>query len=200
MSVLEVQLREVEGRRDQMFTQAECRKELEESRREWAKESSDLASRDFGLRAEVREKLNVGDTDALYELRTSADVLAGVADQLALLLGTSGLAEEVQRTRETVEAQTSTLHEMTEAAAQSSLEAETAKTLASASTRAIAGVTKDRFASLQPLVDDIFARLAPHPAFTSLGFEMGVAYRSGVADPFVSDPRAASPPTLYSCS
>ena len=44
-----------------------------------------------------------------------------------------------------------------------------------------------RFAALQPLVNDIFRRLEPHPAFDTLGFDLSVAYRSGVADPFIRD-------------
>jgi DNA repair exonuclease SbcCD ATPase subunit len=203
VTVLRAKSRDLEDRRDQLLAQAEHRKQLEEARAQWLKDCADLASRAPRLRADLRNMVNAGDTRALRELRASADSLAGIADQLASLLGTSGLAEEVQRMREGVEAQTADLQDLAEAAARCSLEAEAAKTLASAATRAIAGVTKDRFASLQPLVDDIFARLAPHPAFTALGFEMGVAYRSGVADPFVSDPESgvtADPLLVFSSS
>ncbi len=40
---------------------------------------------------------------------------------------------------------------------------------------------------LEPLLNDIFRRLDPHPVFRTLGFDLTVSYRSGVADPFVRD-------------
>jgi len=156
----------------------------------WRHDCEELASDPAPLQAGVRETLATGDLEALTQLRSSADRLAVVTEQLAALLGASGLAEEVERQRDQVNTLRETVRELTEHAAGASRQAEEAKTLAAAATRAIAGVTRERFASLQPLVDDIFARLAPHPAFTAMGFEMGVSYRSGIADPFVKDPES----------
>jgi hypothetical protein len=149
-----------------------------------------LASSAELLRSGAQEALAAGQIEALMELRGSADQLVSVAEQLASLLGTSGIAEEVERQRDQVNTLREDVHELSEQAAQASRQGENAKTLAGAATRATAAVTVDRFASLQPLVDDIFARLAPHPAFTAMGFEMGVSYRSGIADPFVKDPES----------
>jgi DNA repair exonuclease SbcCD ATPase subunit len=160
------------------------------ARQSWRQECEQLASSGAPLRSAVQQALVAGRIEALTELRSSADQLASIADELASLLGTSGLAEEVERQRDQVKTLREAVHELSDNAARASRQAEEAKTLAGAATRAIAGVTRDRFASLQPLVDDIFARLAPHPAFTTMGFEMGVSYRSGIADPFVTDPES----------
>ncbi len=160
------------------------------ARQGWRHGCDQLASSAELLRSGAQEALAAGQVDALMELRGSADQLVAVAEQLASLLGTSGLAEEVERQRDQVNTLREGVHELSEDAAQASRQAENAKTLAGAATRATAAVTVDRFASLQPLVDDIFARLAPHPAFTAMGFEMGVSYRSGIADPFVKDPES----------
>ncbi len=156
----------------------------------WRQECAELASASGPVRHEAREAIAGGKTDALRLLAISADQLAAASDRLASLLGASGIGEEIERQRAQVETLRAAVGELAEQASRQSRRAEEAKTLASAATRAIAGVARDRFASLQPLVDDIFARLAPHPAFTTLGFEMGVSYRSGVADPFVKDPES----------
>lgn len=201
--MLGVRSLELQNRRQELSADMQRRSELEQARAELVKDCAQLAAGETPIRKEVQEMLATGATDALEQLRESADHLAGISEQLASLLGTSGLAEELQRVSEQVDAQTAAVADLSQEAARASRDAESAKTLASASTRAIAGVTKERFASLQPLVDDIFARLAPHPVFTALGFEMGVSYRSGVADPFVSDPESgatADPLLVFSSS
>lgn len=203
-SALHVRLQERQDRRQELIGLEQRRSELEQTRAHWIEDCAHVTSgEEAPISKDLQEMLATGATEALEQLRTSADCLAGIAEQLASLLGTSGLAEEVQRVSEQVEAQTAAVADLAHEAARASREAESAKTLASGATRAIAGVTKERFASLQPLVDDIFARLAPHPAFTALGFDMRVAYRSGVADPFVSDPESgvtADPLLVFSSS
>src|SRR5581483_6750452 len=159
-------------------------------RERWRHSCAGLGSSDAPLRPETREAVTRGEADALNLLMRSADHVAATADRLASLLATSGLGDEVERQRSRVDALRTAATELAERAAQQSRQAESAKTLAGAATRAVAGVARERFAVLQPVVDDIFGRLAPHPAFTTLGFEMGVSYRSGVADPFVKDPES----------
>jgi len=160
------------------------------ARRSWHQDCEQFASEIPSLRPDAARAIRDGSTEALAELRDSAEELSLLADELAALLGTAGLSEVVERQRVVVEARREAVTALSEQAARASQQAEETKTLAGAATRAIAAVTRDRFASLQPLVDNIFARLAPHPAFTSLGFEMTVSYRSGVADPFVKDPES----------
>lgn len=187
---LEARSRDLIARRDELHAEVELRKQLGAARTLWLNDCAALAAGDPRVRTDVQEQLASGDVDVIARLRASADRLTSIAEQLASLLGTSGLAEEVQRVREQVDGQVLLVRDLAEEAGRASNAADSAKTLATGATRAIAGVTKTRFESLQPLVDDIFARLAPHPAFTTLGFEMSVAYRSGVADPFVKDPES----------
>ena len=164
--------------------------EVTAARATWLNQCSAVATGQLSLQPNLRQRVAAASVDALVELRSSADQLSALADQLASLLGTGVLAEEVARQKTQLDTTRDRVLELTDVAAQLSREAEHAKTLATAATRAIASVTRNRFATLQPLVDDIFSRLAPHPAFTRLGFEMSVAYRSGVADPFVKDPES----------
>lgn len=158
------------------------------ARGQWRDECVALASQEGLFVPSVLKAVGAGDIQAMTSLRTSADQLASVSDQLAALLSATSLTEEVERQRDLVRTLRESVAEAADQASEASRRAADATTLAEASIRAVAGVTKDRFASLQPLVNDIFSRLAPHPAFTALGFDMTVAYRSGVADPFVRDP------------
>jgi hypothetical protein len=203
MRLLETRLHELKARRDELRSDADRRKQLGTARAQWLRDCAALTTGDSRVRGDEQRKLATGDRDAIGRLRESADRLTSIGEELASLLGTSGLAEEVQRVREQVDSQVQLVRDLAEEAARASKAADRAKTLATGATRAIAGVTKTRFESLQPLVDDIFARLAPHPAFTTLGFEMGVAYRSGIADPFVKDPESgvsADPLLVFSSS
>jgi DNA repair exonuclease SbcCD ATPase subunit len=186
----EVVLRERETRHLQLQEGIKHVEGVRAARKRWQDACELLASSEIRLSPDAHRSIAEGDSQALLALRASAETLAAVTEELASLLGTSGLAEESERLREHVSTLRQAVAELSEQAAQSSRLAGDSKTLFAAATNAIAGVTRDRFASLQPLVDDIFARLAPHPAFTALGFEMGVAYRSGVADPFVKDPES----------
>ncbi len=182
-------LRMVAEKRAQLEAQQEARDDLAAARKAWFGRCEQL-SREAGrrLKDELLAPVLNGERAALQALRDSADVVVGVADELAALLGASGLSEEVERQRQQVAKLTRDLEETKRAAADHSARAAAAKTLAAAATEAITGVARRRFSTLQPLLDDIFRRLDPHPVFRTLGFELDVAYRSGVADPFVRDP------------
>lgn len=176
--------------------------ELDASRERWREACQQLADEEL-VHSDPRSAIADGETVALERLQASADQLIGVLDQLSSLLGNSGLGEEAELQRVQVGTLRTAVAELAEQAARTSRQAEEAKTLSGAATRAIAGVTRVRFGSLQPLVDDIFARLAPHPAFTTLGFDLSVSYRAGVADPFVTDPESGvrgDPLLLFSSS
>jgi DNA repair exonuclease SbcCD ATPase subunit len=190
LSKVELALREVEAKRLQLQAAVKQVEEARVARERWQRACEQLASSENRLRPDARRAISAGELSGLSELRASAEQVAAATDELASLLGTSGLAEEAERLREQGNTLRQAVTELSEHAANSSRLAGDAKTLSVAATQAITGVTRDRFAGLQPLVDDIFARLAPHPAFTALGFEMGVSYRSGVADPFVKDPES----------
>jgi DNA repair exonuclease SbcCD ATPase subunit len=175
--------------RERADLEAAAVNELNAARDAWLDQCAELAQ-SSRIQASEQTALVAGDTAALENLRVSADRLASISDRLATLLGTTGLGEEVERRRQNVNELRDAVKASSEEASRASQEAERAKTLASAATRAAAGVTRDRFSRLEPLINNVFARLAPHPAFTTLGFRIKDAYRSGVADPFVTDPQS----------
>jgi len=152
----------------------------------WLQRCRDLVEDgEASLDSDLTGRLLSGERSALEEIRASADLVAGVADELAALLGASGLSDEISRLRTRVEQLRSTLTESQQAAAERSALAADATALSAAASEAVAGVARRRFSTLQPLLDDIFRRLDPHPVFRSLGLDLTVAYRSGVADAVV---------------
>jgi DNA repair exonuclease SbcCD ATPase subunit len=65
---------------------------------------------------------------------------------------------------------------------------ETAATvLAQSSTAAATEIFRERFDALEPLINDIYARLDPHPAFTQLGIRVETYRSKGTATPNVID-------------
>jgi DNA repair exonuclease SbcCD ATPase subunit len=168
LTKVELTLRELDAKRLHVQAAVTQVEQARAARQHWQRACEQLASSENRLRPDVSQAISAGELSELSKLRASAEQLAGATDELASLLGTSGLAEEAERLREQANTLRQALIELSEQAAQSSRIAGDAKTLSVAATQAIAGVTRDRFASLQPLVDDIFARLAPHPAFTAL--------------------------------
>jgi len=157
------------------------------ARTTWIVACARLATSSDRVTVSEGDRVAVGDVSALRRLRDAADRLAGVADELVTVLGGSTLAEQVERQRAVLDELRGRADILRDAASTDSQRAEDAKTLRDATTRAIAAVTAIRFTQLQPLVDDIFGRLDPHPVFTTLRFELDVSYRAGVADPIVED-------------
>lgn len=190
VTTLEEKATSLKAQREEMELAARQIEEMSVARSRWRQECETLASTGTSLRSTAKEGIADGHVEALTELRASADHLAAITERLASLLNTSGLSEEVERQRDQVVKTRESMGELSAHAARASRQAEDAKTLAGAATRSITRVASDRFESLQPLVDDIFGRLAPHPAFTAMRFEMGVSYRSGFADPLVEDPES----------
>lgn len=181
-------LRKAAGRRIEIEALQRQAQIITRSRKAWRDRCSRL-SQELGASAsnEAAAALLRGELATLKGLTGSADLVAGVADELAALLGASGLSDEVDRQRDEVTRLRQTVAENGTSAAKASARAAGAKTLAVAATESITGVARKRFATLQPLLNDIFRRLDPHPVFRTLGFDLTVAYRSGVADPFVRD-------------
>lgn len=158
-----------------------------ERRAAWLSECAELATSASSIANGTADGARSGEVAALQALRFSAQYVAGVADELVAVLGASTLAEQVERQRTVVDQRRAHAAASREAASVASQQAEDAKTMRNATTRATAAVTTTRFAQLQPLVNDIFGRLDPHPVFTTMRFELDVSYRSGVADPVVED-------------
>jgi len=179
------------------------REVLVSARQRWREECSASAVAGIALQADVLRRIQEGDVESLDATRSSVDRLASVADRLTGALSATALGDELARRRAEVATLTQEVASIRERAAATSQRAESARTLAAAATRAITAVTKERFSTLLPLLNDIFGRLAPHPAFTRMGFEMDVSYRSGVADAYVADPESGvtgDPLLLFSSS
>ncbi len=133
-----------------------------------------------------------GDVNLLATLRASADVLANVTDRLVTALSASTLGEQLERQRSVLDQFQARAEALRESAVGASRQEQDAKSLWDATTRAASAVTRIRFEQLQPLINDIFRRLDPHPVFTTLRFDLDVSYRSGVADPVVEDDEGVS--------
>jgi energy-coupling factor transporter ATP-binding protein EcfA2 len=64
-------------------------------------------------------------------------------------------------------------------------------------------VTEERFTVLRPIIQDVYTRLDPHPAFTDLRFAVDVYRERGIATPQVLDPEhdlKADPLLVFSSS
>lgn len=85
---------------------------------------------------------------------------------------------------------------------ESARRAETLATLLAQSTTAAATeIFRERFAVLEPLVNDIYARLDPHPAFTRLNIRVETYRAKGTATPSVIDDEVgieANPMVVFS--
>lgn len=104
-----------------------------------------------------------------------------------------------------VEARLTSLREQAAAAQQSygnARKRETAvKLLADTATAAITDIFRERFATLEPLMNDVYARLDPHPAFTRLDFKIETYRARGTATASVIDEEAevsANPLLVFS--
>jgi DNA repair exonuclease SbcCD ATPase subunit len=90
-----------------------------------------------------------------------------------------------------IEAQLETLRAQVAEAQRAHTAAQRAETLAKSivdgATAAITDIFRERFASLEPLMNDIYARLDPHPAFTRLDFRVETYRARGTATASVTD-------------
>lgn len=176
---------------------------LERNERELAAEFERLVAAPRGFEIIWPERVGHAHLDTLRALERDADSASSALGELGLLLGSSGVAEQVERQHARVADLTKTADEQRERATVASRTAEEAKTLGDATTRAAAAVTQLRIEQLGPLVDDIFARLDPHPAFKRLQFDVDVYYKRGIADPLAVDEASevtADPVLVFSSS
>lgn len=157
------------------------------AKQDWLAACERLVVDTGALSTAVAASVRSGDASLLAKVRASSDVLAGVTDRLLAALSASTLGEQVERQRSALVQSQAHAEALRETAVVASRREHEAKTLWDATTKAASAVTRIRFEQLQPLVNDIFGRLDPHPVFIKLGFDLNVSYRSGVADPFVQD-------------
>lgn len=161
---------------------------------------ADLAER-FELGQHVA--LANGDRTALQAAHESFTEISRAAGDLASAFGWIAETAAVS----TAEAQLADIEariaETRELAARASAAEDEARTLQRAAVRAAASVTEERFAILRPVIQDVYARLAPHPTFTDLAFTVDVYREKGIASPQVLDPERelrADPLLVFSSS
>lgn len=174
---------------EELYQQAEA---AQAARREWLATCERLASDTEDMSVTAAGFVRSGDVNLLATLRASADVLANVTDRLVTALSASTLGEQLERQRSVLDQFQARAEALRESAVGASRQEQDAKSLWDATTRAASAVTRIRFEQLQPLINDIFRRLDPHPVFTTLRFDLDVSYRSGVADPVVEDDEGVS--------
>jgi DNA repair exonuclease SbcCD ATPase subunit len=162
------------------------------------------AVRELAERFELGEAaLATGDREALRGAREALADTSRAAGELVNAFGWVGetAALSTAQTRLTdIEAQ---IEEARERAAKASKTEDQARTLQRAAVRAAASVTEERFTVLRPIIQDVYTRLDPHPAFTDLRFAVDVYRERGIATPQVLDPEhdlKADPLLVFSSS
>lgn len=156
-------------------------------------------------RFELRQEAAVarGNRAALQAAREALAEISRSARELVSAFGwvgeTAALSSAQTRLAD-IEAQ---IEETRERAAKASKREDEARTLQRAAVRAAASVTEERFEILRPIIQDIYSRLDPHPAFTDLHFAVDVYREKGIATPQVFDPEhdlKADPLLVFSSS
>ena len=121
------------------------------------------------------------------ELLASIEAILGPAANLAHALTLSGAREDLEQRRGRRYQIQQELENISEQVAESARREAEARTLNDASQAGAIAVTERRFASLRPLVGDIYRRLDPHPTFTELDFEQETFRGRGTTSPVVRD-------------
>ena len=177
--------------------------ELRERERE-VRDSSEAAAGVTVARAEWRARVDAAsawtdlavpglasvtgaDADTLRAVQEAAEQLRLPLQQLARALESSNSARQLAQVAAEIRVVEQRLAESQELATRQSQRSESAKTLLAAAARGAASVAERRLSRVQPQVDEIFARLDPHPAFTRLEVRLDDYYRKGVAETITRD-------------
>jgi DNA repair exonuclease SbcCD ATPase subunit len=160
------------------------------------REERDLWTRDVAsLRESTGDLVLLGDDvfktsnerEGLEAVLVAIERLRRPAEAHSRSLAGSTVGQTLDRISAELHSMRQRLAEAEQLASTQSQRSEGAKLLTAASARAAASVTEKRLQQVQPLVDDIFARLDPHPAFTRLEVRLGDYYRKGVAEAVTLD-------------
>jgi DNA repair exonuclease SbcCD ATPase subunit len=163
------------------------------------------AVRELAERFELGQEaaLATGNREALRAAREALAEISRAAGELVSAFGwmgeTAALSSAQTRLAD-IEAQ---IEDAREGAAKASKREDQARTLQRAAVRAAASVTEERFTVLRPIIQDVYTRLDPHPAFTDLGFAVDVYRERGIVTPQVLDPEhdlRADPLLVFSSS
>lgn len=158
-----------------------------------------------GERFELRQEaaLATGDRATLAAAREALAEISRAAGDLVSAFGWVGETAALSAAQTRLAEIEVEIEQTRERAAKASTREDEARTLQRAAVRAAASVTNDRFAVLEPMIQDVYIRLDPHPAFTNLRFAVDVYRERGVATPQVLDPEhdlKADPLLVFSSS
>jgi DNA repair exonuclease SbcCD ATPase subunit len=141
----------------------------------------------FGLRP---RGANPADTQVLQEVLLELREVWSAMSESALSLQRDSRERDVVEARAQVESAREAAVALRERARAASVQEEEATALLRSTTRACTAVTSRRSSLLSPIVQDIFARLDPHPTLKDLDFRFDVYYEKGAARPLIRDDAA----------
>lgn len=150
-----------------------------------------------------REALINGDAASIRVTQEALGDLSRRAGELSTALEWVEEAQDLSSTETRLGEINDELEEARRHAARASAIEDEARTLQRAAVRAATAVSDQRFAVLEPIIQDIYARLDPHPAFTRLHFAVDVYREKSIATPQVLDPERelhADPLLVFSSS
>lgn len=150
-----------------------------------------------------RDPIIKGDLDSMRTTRDALSDLSRRARELATALEWIDEAADLSKLEARLNELNVELEEARKRAARASAIEDEARTLQRAAVRAATAVSDQRFAVLEPIIQDVYARLDPHPAFTRLHFAIDVYREKGIATPQVLDPQQdvrADPLLVFSSS
>lgn len=154
----------------------------------WAARVADVVRR-LAERFELPQEaaLGTGDRTVLRAAREALAEISRAAGELVGALGWVGETATVATAQTRLAEIEAEIEDARERAAKASKREDEARTLQRAAVRAAAAVTEERFAVLRPIIQDVYTRLDPHPAFTDLHFAVDVYRERGIASPQVLD-------------
>jgi hypothetical protein len=163
------------------------------------------AVRELAERFELGQEaaLVTGDREALRAAREALAEMSRAAGELVSAFGWVGETAALSTAQTRLKGIEAQIEEARERAAKASKREDQARTLQRAAVRAAASVTEERFTVLRPIIQDVYTRLDPHPAFTDLRFAVDVYRERGIATPQVLDPEhdlKADPLLVFSSS
>ena len=184
--------------RTERISQAHARHEA------WIARITDMV-KGLAERFEFREEaaLERGDRAALRAAQEALMDISRGASELVSAFGWVGETAALSAAQTRLADTEAEIAEARGRAAKASKSEDEARTLQRAAVRAAASVTEERFAVLRPIIQDVYARLAPHPAFTDLSFAVDVYRERGIVTPQVLDPEhdlKADPLLVFSSS
>lgn len=147
------------------------------------------------------EQIAAGDLTALAATVDGLRALWRTVGDLSAMVGSDPSSTELANAEADVRAGETQLADLRERAVRASASEEEGRALQRAAVRAATSVTTRRFERLKPIIQDIYARLDPHPAFTDLVFAVDVYRERSIASPQVFDPESgvsADPLLIFS--